>query len=38
MSEQQTKAQTLLDEGKLAFKNSEFESSVNKLGEACQLL
>lgn len=38
MSEQETKAQTLLDEGKLAYKNSQYETSVNKLGEACQLL
>lgn len=38
MSEQETRAQTLLDEGKLAYKNSQYEASVNKLGEACQLL
>ncbi|KAG1110491.1 hypothetical protein G6F42_015316 [Rhizopus arrhizus] len=40
MSEQQpsnTKAQELFEQGKLAFNNGEYESSVTKLGEACQL-
>lgn len=34
----ETKAQTLFDQGKLDFNNGEYESSVTKLGEACQLL
>lgn len=42
MSEQQSsseaKAQELFDQGKLAFNKGEYESSVTKLGEACQLL
>lgn len=41
MTEQQpsnTKAQELFEQGKLAFNNGEYESSVTKLGEACQLL
>ena len=38
MAEQQSKAQTLLEQGKLAFKNNQYETSVNLLGEACQLL
>ncbi len=42
MSEQQpsseAKAQELFDQGKLAFNKGEYESSVTKLGEACQLL
>jgi hypothetical protein len=36
--DQQTKAQTLFDQGKLDFKNGRYDASVSKLGEACQLL
>jgi hypothetical protein len=38
MSGQEAEAQYLLEEGKRAFKLSEYEISVNKLGEACHLL
>jgi hypothetical protein len=38
MSDQETKAKTLLDEGKLALTNGEYDTTVSKLGEACQLL
>ncbi|KAI8641323.1 hypothetical protein BD408DRAFT_368430 [Parasitella parasitica] len=34
----ETTAQALFEQGKLAFNNGEYESSVTKLGEACQLL
>lgn len=36
--DQQTKAQTLFDQGKVDFKNGLYDASVSKLGEACQLL
>ncbi|KAI8991604.1 hypothetical protein BDF20DRAFT_811061 [Mycotypha africana] len=36
--QQVLKCNTLFEEGKLAFAKKEFEASVNKLGEACQLL
>ncbi|GAA5802550.1 hypothetical protein EDC94DRAFT_626363 [Helicostylum pulchrum] len=38
MSDKEQKAQTLYEEGKLAFSKGEYSSSIIKLGEACQLL
>lgn len=38
MSDKETKAKNLFEEGKLAFNKGEYSSSISKLGEACQLL
>lgn len=38
MSEKETQAKTLLEEGKLAYSSGIYDTSVSKLGEACQLL
>lgn len=37
-SEQQTKINTLLEEGNRSLSLNDYETSVEKLGEACQLL
>ncbi|KAI8970971.1 hypothetical protein BDB01DRAFT_525430 [Pilobolus umbonatus] len=37
MTDKQTQATTAFEEGKALFLNGEYESSANKLGEACQL-